>query len=383
VILLPEKPVEEAVMEFPFLNRLIENSPYDLRLEQKNSLFLNAVREVSVHHYANCGPYKTFCDKRGFDPHRLSTLEELPLLPTSVFKSMLLLSIPAANVFREINSSATTSGQPSRVGLDRQTSMRQSKLFNKVVLERLGNKRRNFLVLDVPESVKRTNLVTARSSTIRSLLFSAREVDTCINVKNNSLSMDEKKLHVVLNRAQELRDEIVLFGFTYILYNYVVRPLIKKNIHYHLPGAKIIHIGGWKKLESEKIAPEKLIDECASVFGVARKDIVDFYGFTEQSGMIYPTCEEGVRHMQTWGELLVRDPISLKVLPSGREGLLQFITPIQTSYPGHSVLTEDVGVLLGADDCPCGRKGKYFKVLGRAKQAETRGCGDIMAEKFA
>jgi hypothetical protein len=383
VILSFKKLIEGEVMEFPLLERLLENPPYGLGSEQKNSLFLDAVREVSVHHYQNCGPYKRLCDKRGFDPHRLKFLEELPLLPTSVFKNAMLLSIPAEEVFREINSSATTSGLPSRVGLDRQTSMRQSKLFNKVVLERLGNQRRNFLVLDVPESIKHTDVVTARSSTIRSLLFSARQVETCIQEINGSLCMDEIKLRAVLNRAQEQQDEIVLFGFTYILYIYVVRPLLKNGIRYHLPGAKIIHIGGWKKLESEKIAPEKLIDDCMSVFGVARKDIVDLYGFTEQSGMIYPTCENGVRHMQSWGDLLVRDPVSLKVLPMGIEGLLQFITPIQTSYPGHSVLTEDVGVLLGIDDCRCGRKGKYFKVVGRSRQSEIRGCGDIMAEKFA
>lgn len=75
--------------------------------------------------------------------------------------------------------------------------------------------------------------------------------------------------------------------------------------------------------------------------------------------------------------------MSLKPLAPGQEGLLQFISPIQTSYPGHSVLTEDVGFIAGVDDCPCGRKGTVFKVIGRAQQAEIRGCGDIMAEKFA
>ena len=46
------------------------------------------------------------------------------------------------------------------------------------------------------------------------------------------------------------------------------------------------------------------------------------------------------------------------------------------SYPGHSILTEDEGVLLGIDDCSCGRKGKYFEVLGRIKNVEIRGCSD-------
>jgi hypothetical protein len=33
-------------------------------------------------------------------------------------------------------------------------------------------------------------------------------------------------------------------------------------------------------------------------------------------------------------------------------------------------------VILGEDDCKCGRKGKYFKVLGRIKKAKIRGCSD-------
>lgn len=52
------------------------------------------------------------------------------------------------------------------------------------------------------------------------------------------------------------------------------------------------------------------------------------------------------------------------------------------SYPGHSLLTEDEGIILGEDDCPCGRKGKYFKLTGRIKQAELRGCSDTYAAKF-
>ena len=40
------------------------------------------------------------------------------------------------------------------------------------------------------------------------------------------------------------------------------------------------------------------------------------------------------------------------------------------------LLTEDEGRILGEDDCPCGRKGKYFEILGRVKRAEVRGCSD-------
>ncbi|MHB8062980.1 MAG: LuxE/PaaK family acyltransferase [Ruminiclostridium sp.] len=53
---------------------------------------------------------------------------------------------------------------------------------------------------------------------------------------------------------------------------------------------------------------------------------------------------------------------------------------IPRSYPGHALLTEDKGIILGEDDCPCGRFGKYFKVTGRIPKAEIRGCSDTYAQ---
>ena len=48
----------------------------------------------------------------------------------------------------------------------------------------------------------------------------------------------------------------------------------------------------------------------------------------------------------------------------GEPGVIESLSLLPRSYPGHAVLTEDVGVLLGEDDCPCGRLGKYFTVTG-------------------
>lgn len=66
----------------------------------------------------------------------------------------------------------------------------------------------------------------------------------------------------------------------------------------------------------------------------------------------------------------------------GEPGIIQVVSAIPESYPGHSLLTEDEGAVLGVDDCPCGRKGKYFKINGRLRNAEIRGCSDTYADKF-
>ena len=57
-------------------------------------------------------------------------------------------------------------------------------------------------------------------------------------------------------------------------------------------------------------------------------------------------------------------------------GFLQVISSLPESYPGHSLLTEDLGIVIGEDDCKCKRKGKYFKVLGRVQDADVKGCSD-------
>jgi hypothetical protein len=35
-----------------------------------------------------------------------------------------------------------------------------------------------------------------------------------------------------------------------------------------------------------------------------------------------------------------------------------------------------MGMIIGEDDCGCGRLGRYFKVDGRIPTAELRGCSD-------
>ena len=96
----------------------------------------------------------------------------------------------------------------------------------------------------------------------------------------------------------------------------------------------------------------------------------------EQTGSIFMECEKGYLHTSSWSEIIVRNPLDFSVLSPGESGLIQLISVIPRSYPGHSLLSEDVGYIVGKDDCPCGRNGTYFNVTGRLQNAEIRGCSD-------
>jgi hypothetical protein len=96
----------------------------------------------------------------------------------------------------------------------------------------------------------------------------------------------------------------------------------------------------------------------------------------EQTGSIFIECEYGYLHSPSYSEVIVRNPISLLPSEVGQEGVVQVISVLPMSYPGHSILTEDLGTVMGRDDCKCGRTGQYFVISGRIKDAEVRGCSD-------
>ena len=102
----------------------------------------------------------------------------------------------------------------------------------------------------------------------------------------------------------------------------------------------------------------------------------------EQTGCIYLECAEGHLHASTYSDIIVRRPLDFSPAGFGERGIIEVVSLLPESYPGHALLTEDEGVLIGEDDCPCGCKGKYFKVLGRLKEAELRGCSDAYAAAF-
>ena len=116
------------------------------------------------------------------------------------------------------------------------------------------------------------------------------------------------------------------------------------------------------------------------VCGIPR--VCNYYGMVEQTGCVYMECECGHLHASAYSDVIVRRGLDFSEAAIGEPGILQVVSLLPESYPGHSLLTEDEGVLLGVDDCPCGRKGKYFKVNGRLKNAEIRGCSDTYAAKF-
>ena len=70
-------------------------------------------------------------------------------------------------------------------------------------------------------------------------------------------------------------------------------------------------------------------------------EVADYYGMVEQTGCIYLECEEGHLHASTYSDVIVRRPLDFSLASVGERGILEVVSLLPESYPGHALLTED------------------------------------------
>jgi hypothetical protein len=167
---------------------------------------------------------------------------------------------------------------------------------------------------------------------------------------------------------------VLFFGFTFMVWQHGVVALQALNRKLPMTRGILIHSGGWKKLESARVDAATFNIAAREALGVER--VINFYGMVEQVGSVFFENDLGCLHTPVFADVIVRDPFTLQPLPAGQRGLIQVISVLPQSYPGHSLLTEDIGEWVGADQANAGMPGRFFRVHGRAPRSEVRGCSD-------
>jgi hypothetical protein len=363
------------------IDRILALAPYGQPPDNRQAGLLEILKEELDYACQRHAGYKNYVQHWPLDYRSAGQIADLPFLPVGILKANPPLSFVGPDeIKRTLTSSATTSQVPSRVVLDLPTTRRMTKGTAIILRDFIGPARRPYLVVDTPGLMGQGNALGARGAAIQGLKPFASETTYCLGLDDQGeLTLDRGRLSQF---AQDRQDtELLVYGFTFILWNHLVKPLMAEGVCLNLPKARILHSGGWKRLQDQAVEKTLFNQQLAGVFGCSPDRIVDFYGMVESVGVIYPDCPEGNKHAPGFGDVIVRNPLSLQPVAAGENGLVQVCSVLPTSFPGNLLLTEDLAKVIAYDGCSCGRRGISFRFVGRVPKAELRGCGNLQIHR--
>ncbi|MEO8173144.1 MAG: acyl-protein synthetase [Sediminibacterium sp.] len=349
--------------------------PYSLDRKGKSALLDPFFSDLTQYHYNNNTAYKKILDADGFFSNHTKSYADIPFLPVRLFKMFDLYSVKKEEIIKTMYSSGTTGQAVSKIFLDRETSANQTKALTRIVSSFIGKQRIPMLIIDSESVVKDRTAFSARAAGILGFSIFASKKTYALN---ENMELDIEAVLDFFETHKGMR--VFLFGFTFVVWQHFYKECIAKGVELDLSDSVLIHGGGWKKLKNESVSSNDFKEGLKNVCGI--KEVYDYYGMVEQTGSIFMECEYGKLHAPVFSDVIIRRPVDFSVADKGETGLIQVLSVLPHSYPGHSLLTEDEGILHGEDDCSCGRYGKYFSITGRIKNAEIRGCSDTYAAGF-
>ncbi|MBN1870850.1 MAG: acyl-protein synthetase [Candidatus Omnitrophica bacterium] len=354
------------------LERFFQEEPFAWGADEKNGILSDALWKLTEKHRKACEMYRRILEALPNGTFNSKRIDQVPTLPIGLFKRYDLKSVSPKAVVRVLTSSGTTSQTVSRIFLDKETSVLQTKALTCIMRSFIGPKRLPMILVDSQNVLERKDSMNARGAGLVGLSLFGRDH---FYMLDESMRVRWEELGAFLK--EHAGEKILIFGFTSMIWQYFLEEARAGKRDISVRNGLLVHGGGWKKLQSLGISNDEFKKAIRNQFQI--EQIHNFYGMAEQVGSIFMECERGYLHVPNCSDIIIRDGRSLEALRNRKKGIIQVLSVLPQSYPGHSLLTEDEGMIEGEDDCRCGRKGKYFQVLGRLPQVELRGCSDVYA----
>lgn len=293
--------------------------------------------------------YREYLGALGKDPRKVTTLEEIPCLPVSFFRTRTLIT--GHHTARLVFASSGTTGQPSS-----QHFITHPELYDRVLTATFthfyGPPADYCILALLPSYLERKN---------SSLVYMMEKLIMLGGHPHSGFFLNNTD--DLVSRLEQLERQglkTLLFGVSFALYDLAVQyPMKLKN-------TIIMETGGMKGRRKE-ITRNELHAMLKKAFSV--KTIHSEYGMTELLSQAY-SKGEGIYFTPPTMRVLIRDSYDpFSYLPAGQTGGINIID-LANMHSCSFVETEDLGKMH-----PDGG----FEVLGRFDQSEVRGC-NLMIE---
>lgn len=352
------------------LAEALDSQPYSFPQQEKDELMLSGLKALTAQHYGSCLAYQRILDGAWSGLTNASNLADLPFIPVSLFKTQKLQSITDETVRLTMTSSGTSGQAVSKIVVDTETSLIQQKALANSLMHVLGRKRLPMLVIDTDAVFKDPAMMSARGAGVLGIMRYGYKHSFALD---RGLGPDFESVRRFLTDHGD--EPFFMFGFTYLVWMNFYECF--KDAGLDLSNGILIHSGGWKKMIERSVDNMTFRDTLRDSFGLTQ--IYNFYGMVEQIGSIFLEGAGGLLYPPNFSDVIVRDPETWLPVPMGQPGVIQVMSLLPHSYPGHNLLTEDLGVIEAVDPRLDGWMGKGIRVLGRVAKSDLRGCSDVIA----
>ena len=337
------------------LNKVIDKTTLikpEIVLGVTENNFEQVALNVFQFQYANCEIYRAYCDAMRKKPETIKSLEKIPFLPISFYKSHTVISTIESikTPSNEINydllfeSSGTTGESTSRHYVLDARVYEQS--LSQGFEQFYGNPSEYAILALLPSYLERANA---------SLVHMARVLMGKSQHPANGFYINEwEALYKTIDKLENEGQKVLLLGVTFALLDFAA------SYPTHLKHTVVMETGGMKGRRKEMTRME-VHDELKSAWHL--DNIHSEYGMTELLSQAYAKAD-GLFHCTNTMKVLVRDINDpLEVNKTGN-GCLNIID-LANLYSCPFIATEDLGNIYTDSS---------FEVLGRIDHSILRGC---------
>ncbi len=326
-------------------------------MDFKNRLFAASAanfNELAVelfnYQYQSNGVYRQYCDVLKINTDAVDSLQKIPFLPISFFKTHKVTSgeFEGGTIFE---SSGTTGSVNSKHYVKDLDLYRES--FTTCFEKFYGPPRDKCILGLLPSYLERKN---------SSLVMM---VESLIAAGENPLSgfylYDHEKLHRTLMHNELLKIPTLLIGVTYALLDFA------EKYPMQLRHTIVMETGGMKG-RREEMTRQEVHAQLMESLGLSL--VHSEYGMTELLSQAY-SKGNGIFHCPGWMKVLLRDeddPFKVSMAPGNNSrsvtGVINIID-LANIYSCAFIATDDIGRL---------HANESFEVLGRIDNSDIRGC---------
>lgn len=345
---------------------------------------------VFAFQYERVEPYRRLCDSRGVAPGSIADWRQAPPVPTAAWKRLHLAAAPERVVFR---SSGTTAGEEQR-SVHHQP---YPELYRQVIDASFPR----FCLpagsaapppAGGPPRVPMLSLVPPLDQIPdSSLSFMIDHVmSRWASPAESAVAIGRRGVEAVPARswtaARQRGGTPALVLATSLALDQWLGALERLDLRFRLPaGSTVFETGGFKG-RAQETSPARQLARLEERLALPPSAVVREYGMTELTSQCYTRTLLGgdpdVFVAPHWVRVRILDPETLEEAPPGAAGLIALFDLGNLGSCAH-VLTEDLGVAVPAAAETAGASGGEvagFRLLGRAADAELRGCSLVAEE---